>query len=78
MRATKFREMLRLQPFKPFLVKTTDGDTFTVEHPDFAIVSPGNTEVVIFDRDDHMRILAMKHVVTLEPVRVSAKKPGKR
>jgi hypothetical protein len=78
MTAEKFQDMLRAQPFRPFLVKTTDGDTFRVEHPDFALISPKKREVVIFDKDDHFRFVAMNHIVTLEPVRNGAKKPGKR
>jgi hypothetical protein len=74
----KFREMLRSQPFKAFLVKTTDGDTFRVEHPDYALITPTQREVVIFDKDDHFRFVAMNHIVSLEPVRNGSRKPGKR
>ena len=70
--------MLRSQPFKPFLVKTTDGDTFEVDHPDYAMVSRSNTEVAIFDTEDHFRLVALKHIVSLEQVRNGSKKPGKR
>ena len=78
MRAIRFREMLKSQPFRPFLVKTADGDTFRVDHPDYALISPRNTEVAIFDRDDHFRLVALKHVVSLEPMRNGVKKTGKR
>jgi hypothetical protein len=70
--------MLRLNPFLPFLVKTTDGDTFQVIHPDFAIVNRRETEVTIYDRDDHFRFVAMNHIVSLEPIREGSRKPGKR
>jgi hypothetical protein len=76
--ASKFRAMLRSQPFHRFLVKTTDGDTFTVEHPDYALVSPEGSDVVIYDKDGHFRHVAMEHVVTLEPARNGAKRSGKR
>ena len=78
MRAIRFREFLNKQPFQQFLVKTTDGDTFRVHHADYAMISPSKTEVAIFDADDHFRLLAMKHIVSLEPVRNGSKKPGKR
>jgi hypothetical protein len=71
--------MLRHQPFQPFLVKTTDGDTFRVEHPDYALVTPRERDVVIFDKDDHFRFVAMDHIVSLEPIRRNgSKKPGNR
>jgi hypothetical protein len=78
MTALKFRDLLRSKPFKPFLVKTTDGDTFRVEHQDFALVSPSDAQVIIFDKDGHSRWVAMNHIVTLEPMRNGSKKPGKR
>lgn len=78
MTARKFRDLLRSQPFRPFLVKTTDGDTYRVIHPDFALITPSGREVVIVDRDDHHRWVAMNHIVSLEPVRNGSKKPGKR
>ena len=77
MRASKFREMLHAKPFRQFLVKTTDGDTFVVHHPDFAMVSPDHTDVAIFDRDNHFRLVAMNHIVSLEPIR-NGKKAGRR
>jgi hypothetical protein len=78
MTAAKFHDMLRTKPFQPFLVKTTDGDTHPVDHPDFALISPAETEVVIYDKDDHFRHVAMNHIVSLEPVRNGTKKPGRR
>lgn len=78
MTATKLRGMLKSQPFRPFLVKTTDGDTHRVEHPDFALVSPTKTEAVIYDRDGHYRHVAMNHIVSLEPARNGRRKAGKR
>ena len=78
MRAAKFREFLHTQPFRPFLVKTTDGDTFKVDHRDYAMISRRNTEVAIFDSEDHFRLVDMNHIVSLEHVGNGSKKPGKR
>ena len=80
MNAERFRDMLRAQPFRRFFVKTTDGDTFTVDHPDYALVGPQDGVVVIFDTDEHVHIVAMNHIVTIEPARNggTVKKPGKR
>ena len=78
MTARQFRLMLRLQPLREFLVKTTDGDTFRVTHRDFAIINRRKTEVTIYDRDDHFRVVSMNHIVSLEPARNGARKPGRR
>ena len=53
-----------------------DGDTFRVEHPDFAFVDPSNTEVIIYDKDYHFRFIETDHIGTLEPMRNGSKKPG--
>jgi hypothetical protein len=79
MTAAEFRGFLTAHPFRPFLVRTTDGDTHRVDHPDYAMVSPAKTEVVIWDKGgEHFRHVAMNHIVSLEPVRNGSKKPGKR
>ena len=79
MTAAELRDMPKAQPFRPFSVKTTDGDTHRVEHPDYALISPAKTEVVIYDKDGHFRHVAMNYIVSLEPVRSNgSRKPGKR
>jgi hypothetical protein len=76
MTAPQFREMLRIQ--QPVLVKTTDGDTFRIHHPDYALINLDDTAVTIFDADEHYRVVAMNHIVSLEPVRDAARKQGRR
>jgi hypothetical protein len=78
MKIAAVRNILRAQPFQPFVVKTTDGDTFRVVHPDFAMISPVETEVIFYDKDGHFHIVAVNHIVSLEPVREATRKPGKR
>jgi hypothetical protein len=78
MTAASSRTELHAQPFRPFLVRTTDGDTFTVRHPDYAIIDEEKSEVRIHESDDHYRLIAMPHIVSLEPIREQQKKPGKR
>jgi hypothetical protein len=78
MKAAAVRTVLKAQPFEPFLVKTTDGDTFRVQQPDFAMISPVDTEIIFYDKDGHFHIVAMNHIVSVEPVRNGARKPGKR
>ncbi|MEO6434186.1 MAG: hypothetical protein ABIP55_00275 [Tepidisphaeraceae bacterium] len=78
MQGDKFNEMLRSRPFREFLVKTTDGDTFKVHHPDFAMVSPTGFDIAIYDADGHFRLVAMDHVVSLEPAKNGSKKLGRR
>ena len=78
MTAVAFRIELHARPFRPFLVKTADGDTFTVRHHDDALIGDDDGVVKLYDRDRHYRVIAMSHVVSLEPVREPTRKPGKR
>jgi hypothetical protein len=44
--------MMRAQPFQPFDMKTADGDTIHVFHPDFVARSPkGDTAIVSTGKD---------------------------
>ena len=78
MTALSFRIELHARPFKPFLVKTTDGDTFTVRHHDDALINDDDGVLTLYDPDGHYRVIAMSHIVSLEPVREQTRKPGKR
>ncbi len=61
MTGSAFRDRMRVNPFQSFLVKTADGDTFIVDHPDFAMISPHATEIIIYDKDNHFRVVSMNH-----------------
>ena len=78
MKVIALRHVLNAQPFRPFDVKTTDGDTFRVIHPDFAMISPRETEVLFYDKDDNFRMVAMNHIVSVEPVKQQPRRTGKR
>lgn len=71
-------DMLHQSPFLPFDIKTADGDTIHVQHPDFAIRSPIGDTAIVFDRDGHFRIVNLDMVVTLEPRKPPTKKKAKR
>jgi hypothetical protein len=72
--------MIRAQPFRPFDIKTADGDTIHVWHPDFIMRSPRGDTAIAYDKEGHHRIINLRMVVTLEPTRPKGGlgKPGKR
>ncbi len=73
-------EMIRAQPFLPFDVKTADGDTFHIWHPDFVARSPRGDTAIMYDKEGRHRIINLRMVVTLEPTRPKSGfgKSGKR
>ena len=58
-------ELLRHQPFEPFTVFLTNGDSFQVRHPDQAIVL--KTRLVVGDPEtDRLQICALLHIARIE------------
>ena len=75
----ELRKLMHAVPFSPFHIKTTDGDTFTITHPDFAMISPSGDMAVLYAKEEEgHRVLNLRQVVSMEPVRSGTKKPGRR
>ncbi len=75
----ELRKFMHAMPFKPFHIKTTDGDTFTIAHPDFAMISPSGEMAVVYAKEEEgHRVLNLRQVVSMEPARNGANKPGRR
>jgi hypothetical protein len=49
------REVLRRQPFRPFLLRLADGTKYTVKHQDFMAIPPGNLgmEAYLYTEGEH-------------------------
>ncbi len=73
-------DLIRARPFRPFDVKTADGDTIHVWHPEFVARSPLGDTAVAYDKEGHHRIINLRMVVTLELTRPKSGfgKSGKR
>lgn len=64
--------MLNLQPirdrlgpeFQPFVIRLSDGRSFTVPHPDFIAVGRGL--VLLVDEEDRSHILDALHIVSID------------
>ncbi len=75
----ELRTLMHAVPFLPFFIKTTDGDTFTIAHPDFAMISPGGDMAVVYAKEEEgHRVLNLRQVVSMEPVRGTSRKMGRR
>jgi len=73
-------EMMHAEPFKPFEIRTSDGDTILIIHPDFIARSPLGDTVIVYEKDSsHHRVVNLRQVVTIEPTRPrESKRPGRR
>ena len=75
----ELRKLMHSVPFAPFRIKTTDGDTFTVDHPDFVMISRRGDMAILYPKgDDGHQMLNLRQVVSMEPIVNGAKKPAKR
>lgn len=66
MKANDIIEALARTPFVPYDIKTSDGRTYAVDHPDFIMRSRDGTTIFLQTDDDrHIRIDS-HHVVAIE------------
>ncbi|HEV8604676.1 MAG TPA: hypothetical protein VGQ99_04885 [Tepidisphaeraceae bacterium] len=68
MTSEKLRDMIKAKQFRPFQMNLADGDSVRVVHPEFAILSPSGRTVVAFTPDDHMKIVNLLLVTSIEHV----------
>jgi len=47
------RELNHAVPFRPYVIKLASGATHQVPHPDFVLVAPRGSWVMLTDADDH-------------------------
>ena len=57
---------LKAQPFKPFLLRLTDGTLVPVPHPDFMVVSQGGRTAIINTEGEKFSIVDLGLVTTIE------------
>lgn len=54
---------LKAQPYRPITIHLSDGTAFTIDHPEFAIVSPLGREMIVYEADDSANLIDMRQVV---------------
>ena len=75
----ELRNLMHAAPFLAFRIKTTDGDTFTITHPDFLMISPRATTAVFYPKEEEgHHVLNLRQIVSMEVLRNGSKKPGRR
>jgi hypothetical protein len=57
MGALAIRQVLRQQPFQPFILHLADQRAFEVPHPDFISVSQSGRRVIVEKGDDSFEIV---------------------
>ena len=67
MSVTEIREQMERRPFRPFTIRTTDGQAYRVESHDHLMVTPTQKSVVVGTLDaatgeEHLNILPVIHI----------------
>ena len=77
MTTTTFRDLLKQQPFRPFRVVMSSGESYDVRHPEMAWVTKNDLLVGVDVADDGMpaefRICPLFHVAIVEPLSTDAR-----
>jgi len=72
MRFQEIQDALRKQPFEPFRIQLSNGQTHEIRHPEFAALSRTSVVVGIPTRrdgvPDRFAQVDLLHVVAIEPV----------
>lgn len=66
MTTEQFRKALSARPFRPFTIRTADGERLRVPHPEFALLSPGGRTAVIATGDEEFEIVDLLLVSAIE------------
>ena len=61
------KEVVKKQPFRPFVIRMTSGATFEINHPEFFAVSPSYRRMYVVMDEEHTEII---DTLLVESVRV--------
>jgi len=74
-----FQDLLRAQPFKPFRLVMSSGQTYEVRHPEMAWLTRTDILVGIDEADDgipaRFKICSLLHVTAVGPLTTAASEP---
>ena len=76
MNVHELRQINLANPFRPYTIRTSDGQTVHVPHPDYMLISPGGDTLVVFDQDGMLHIIDADHVSKIEMRRARSAKPA--
>ncbi|HTG44184.1 MAG TPA: hypothetical protein VK633_06595 [Verrucomicrobiae bacterium] len=65
----RVRELLRREPFRPFLIRMADGREYRIEHPDFVLAAASDVpQITIEERDGRQHYLSALLITSIEHV----------
>jgi hypothetical protein len=64
----QLRQMIRATPFRPYVIKLADGQSFTILHPELVSCSANGREMQINTEEDGLVLVETLLVVSLSQV----------
>jgi len=75
-----FRDLLKEQPFRPFRLVMSSGQTYEVRHPEMAWLTRTSILVGIDQADDGLpaefRVCSLLHITAVEPLTAAEARPA--
>ena len=65
MNSGAIRDLLKHLPFRPFLIHLSNGETYEVRHPEFAILLKSNL-VIGYPESDRIAIAPLIHINNID------------
>jgi hypothetical protein len=72
------REFNRALPFKPYEIRMASGECYVVKHPDFAMVAPRGSFVIVFGKNDHPYHLSALLIESASPLNGHHRRKGRK
>jgi hypothetical protein len=66
MTAEQFKNALKAEPFRPFVLKTDGGTLYAINNPEMAMITPSGRTIVVASGDDAFTILDLLLVEAIE------------
>jgi hypothetical protein len=74
MTTEQLRDMLNVQPFRPFRAHMADGRAVEIQHPELVAYGGGRT-FVVYTSDDHFEVIDLLLVSSLEVIDGQPRRP---
>jgi hypothetical protein len=66
MTVEQLREVLKADPFRPFIIHLADGRNIAVKHRDYLASSPSGRTIIVYQPDDSFNVIDLLLVADLE------------
>ena len=73
----QIREVIKAQPFRPFTLRLADGRSYSVSHPEFAMVAPSGMDLVFVGGDEAIHMIYVPLIVEIEFPAPQPAQPGR-